>query len=369
MWNSATRRRLSSSVASTCNPLRRHRQQQQQRQQRQHGFNLKDISFDSLVALAIPIGCLSLLTEAYFRTNLSDADTPASCANSESSRILLEHHVRELEQHGLVVIPNAISQTILTAAQRDIAQQQQQQLVFEPSANDSDVRQDQITWVRDDPVSDHDMADHEHQQSKQQNSTRQNKDNKNNGLVQCIHLVRGIAHALEKHNYTGSHHHRVPKDCQLALYKGDESAQYHRHLDRCTTPLHELGLLSWLRASDYRGRTITIILYLNHADRPVEAGGLLRCWTVQQQQQPGGEDGEGSGNGNTVSSSLNESTSALLSSSSSPSSSASFMRDVQPIGGTLLIFQSDKIEHMVLPSSVDRYALTSWIDGRINVCS
>jgi hypothetical protein len=122
------------------------------------------------VALAIPIGCLSLLTEAYFCTNLSDADTPASCANSESSRILLEHHVRELEQHGLLVIPDVISQTILTAAQRDIAQQQQQQLVFEPSANDSDVRHDQITWVRDDPVSDHDRADHEHQQSKQQNS-------------------------------------------------------------------------------------------------------------------------------------------------------------------------------------------------------
>jgi hypothetical protein len=109
------------------------------------------------------------------------------------------------------------------------------------------------------------------------------------------------------------------------------------------------------------------ILYLNHADRPVEAGGLLRCWMVQQ-QQPGGEDGEGSGNGNTVSSSLNESISAL-SSSSSPASSASFMRDVEPIGRTLLIFQSDTIEHMVLPSSVDRYALTSWIDSRINVCS
>ncbi|KAI2512505.1 prolyl 4-hydroxylase alpha-subunit [Fragilaria crotonensis] len=87
--------------------------------------------------------------------------------------------------------------------------------------------------------------------------------------------------------------------------------------------LSELGLLEWWRLSDYRQRVTTVILYLNEPDRQESDGGMLRCWANPKDREE------------------------------------SF--DIVPKGGTLVIFQSDLVEHMVLPSSVDRYALTNWV--------
>lgn len=267
--------------------------------------SLSSVRGDTVVAVTIPIGCAALLLEAYCRTELGDAEQPTDCAFAPSQSLITADHVRELEQTGIVVLPNAVPADRIVATRREIHQLQGS--FFEQSTNESDVRQDKLQWVAE--------ADNDGHMKVGKN------------LSFCIRLIRGIVHALEHEAYQGSHSHVVPRQCQLAFYRGDEKASYQRHLDRCNSPLTELGLLEWMRLSDYRGRSLTTILYLNEPDRPRVHGGALRCWLA-------GDDG---------------------------AHEPSF--DVQPQGGTLVIFQSDKIEHMVLPSSEDRYALTNWVHG------
>jgi Rps23 Pro-64 3,4-dihydroxylase Tpa1-like proline 4-hydroxylase len=37
--------------------------------------------------------------------------------------------------------------------------------------------------------------------------------------------------------------------------------------------------------------------------------------------------------------------------------------DVQPVGGTLIVFDANRMHHKVLPSHKDRLAITCWING------
>lgn len=83
---------------------------------------------------------------------------------------------------------------------------------------------------------------------------------------------------------------------------------YQRHLDR-------------FRDDDRR--TVTVVLYLNDPDWCEADGGAMRM------HLPEGE------------------------------------RDVLPLGGTLVCFMSDQIEHEVLPARRQRLALTGWIRRRV----
>jgi len=88
--------------------------------------------------------------------------------------------------------------------------------------------------------------------------------------------------------------------------------------------MQDMGLVGWLRASDYRHRCVTVILYLNAPDW--YSGGELRLFDSN------GNDDEHS--------------------------------DIVPTGGKLILFDSSRVEHQVLASHVDeRYALTCWING------
>ena len=187
-------------------------------------------------------------------------------------------------------------------------------------------------------------------------------------MIHCIKLLRGIPYILNKFHYTAcGPEYVVPRQCQLALYKriilkeGEEEEEagaapisntdnnvssstaptskaaegYVRHLDRCTLSISEMGLLGWLRASDYRHRVITAILYLNSPTW--NSGGELRLFDYNN-------------NNNTA----------------STSSSDDNYLDILPTGGKLILFDSSKVEHQVLASHVggeDRYALTCWFNG------
>lgn len=168
--------------------------------------------------------------------------------------------------------------------------------------NDDDVRQDQILSIRENDEHDHGDA-----------------------LVHCMKLLRGIPFILGRFGYTTSQTHIIPRQLQLARYKPDGSV-YIRHLDRCNLSINEMGLVEWLRASDYRHRVVTAILYLN---APYwDGGGELRVFADNN----GGGDGEHS--------------------------------DINPSGGKLILFDSSRVEHQVLASrNDDRYALTCWING------
>lgn len=282
---------------------------------------------DSVIALAVPLGCIALLCEAYTRTELADAEASAACHFTPTSALIQPSHVRQLEKEGIVVIPNALSAEQLKNTRCDVVKFSNTKSFFHKSNNDTDVRQDYISWIRVDQ------------------DDRTNKELPNvfigKHLSHCVKLIRGVAKALEEHDYHGSCDHFVPQQCQLALYPGDDKSVYHRHLDRCNGTIYELGLLQWLRLSDYRERAVTVILYLNLPDRHEHEGGALRCWV-------GRDD-------------------ASNKSGSKASSEGNFQPPfvILPTGGTLVIFKSALVEHMVQPSSTDRYALTSWVSGKI----
>jgi hypothetical protein len=238
-----------------------------------------------------------VLVEAYTRTALADALSAADSRYPPMSAILKEKHVRELERGKLVVLHNVLTADTLKATQDDV-----QKLIqsMKTTDNDEDVRTDSVCWLRE-----------------------QGSD-QGDGMNHCIKLLRGVPFLLERYGYDKSHSFVVPRQCQLSQYV--PGGGYVRHVDRCLSTMAEMGLLGWWRASDYRHRTVTAILYLN--DEQWSSGGHLRCFDARS------EEGEDVG-----------------------------YRDVNPAGGTLIIFDSASVEHMVLPSTADRYALTCWING------
>lgn len=264
--------------------------------------------------------------------------------------------VQTLERDGIVIIPNAISPTLLLAVRENIhllqqqqqpqtqgetLSQQQQPFIFATSGNDSDVRQDKIVWIRrsgscarsccncDDTSSSSTTRDDSDPELGKETSLSP-KNNIGRELEYCIEFVRGIPYALEKNGYTLSNHHRIPKQCQLSMYSGDNISSYQRHLDTCTSTIYDLGLLEFLRLSDYRQRRITIILYLNESNRPIHHGGTLRCWVSKELSQ--GDYFHPP----SLSRHSQDETICKESSTYYPSF------DIQPKGGTLVIFQSHR---------------------------
>ena len=213
----------------------------------------------------------------------------------------------------MVVIDNVLSPSTLRCAR---ARAEMLGSAMEPSPNDADVRQDVTLSIREDDEHDH-----------------------GDDLVHCMRLLRGVPYLLGRHGYAASGGHVVPMWCQLAMYRPDGTSAYVRHLDRCDLPVTEMGLLGWLRASDYRHRVVTAILYLNPPDW--NGGGELRVFDGRR----GGDDDDGGGGGGG-------------------GGDAAKYSDIVPSGGKLILFDSSKVEHQVLAShGEDRYALTCWFNG------
>ena len=328
---------------------------------------------DALLALSIPVGCAAVLLEAYFRSNENDADDAITCAYAPTLELIQPHHIRTLERNGIVVIPNAISAKQTRHAQGDVERLiKSSQGELHKTSNDEDVRQDVVAWIGENILLGSIHTDKKQDTTKLQgDSNMETEDDLEHRphLLHCVRLLRGIAHALAQQGYSknssldsvkpsppeavhsrndnatthnnDNNHIRVPRQCQLACYQGNDHAGYSRHLDQCKSPLQELGLLEWLRLSDYRSRSITTILYLNEPDRPTSAGGALRCWVEKKVADEDRVD-RGEQKDTTM---FHE------------------PFDISPKGGTLVIFQSDRVEHEVLSSTQDRYALTNWISS------
>ena len=260
--------------------------------------HLRKINLDKAAIGFIIISASLVLGEAYTRTSLSDAQTAKECRYPPVSQIVNADHVKELEKRGIVVIRNVLTEKELDGSRKDVKQLSK---TMETSnyTNDNDVRQDQICLVREGDEKEH-----------------------GDDFIHCIKLLRGIPYVLKRLDYSTSSSFVVPQQCQLARYLPDGSV-YVRHLDKCNFSLSEMGLVGWLRASDYRYRTVTAILYLN--SRQWKSQGKLRCFDTEE---------------NCI--------------------------DVNPIGGTLVLFDSSKVEHQVQPSTEERYALTLWINGIMN---
>jgi hypothetical protein len=307
---------------------------------------LKVPSLDAAAITLVTSCTLFYALDAYFETDLADADSTAECRYPLTSKLIQESHVREIEHQGFTVIPNVLSREQLKEAQQNIgsmmmlSSRQQQNSKNDNNnnknnkywstsvhGNDNDVRSDSICWIREsDGTSIGDEQREKH----------------GDGLLHAIKLIRGAGYSVESHLYSKSHSHKVPQQCQLSHYSGNSEAIYRRHLDKCDHSMAEMGLFEYLRASDYRGRALTVILYLNDADW--KSGGSLRCFHTRRRNN----NIEASGDNEDV-----DRTAAFT--------------DVVPKGGTMIIFDSSRLEHAVLPSTKDRFALTCWLNGTTTI--
>ena len=109
---------------------------------------------------------------------------------------------------------------------------------------------------------------------------------------------------------------------QLALYEGD-GAHYVKHLDA-----HRISKIE---------RKLTIIIYLNDCNN----GGNLRLYHYDDNNNNNHKEIEYQNNNKEEY--MNKFT------------------DIQPIAGRMIVFESEKIEHEVLPTFENRYALTVWV--------
>jgi SM-20-related protein len=107
---------------------------------------------------------------------------------------------------------------------------------------------------------------------------------------------------------------------------------YHCHRDGVHESIWELGLLQYLKLACYRARVVTIILYLNDSLVWEEEnhGGCLRIY-------------DGTDIKDDYGSTCNE------------------VVNISPLGGRLVLFDSQRILHEVIPTFKDRFAVTIWI--------
>lgn len=125
-----------------------------------------------------------------------------------------------------------------------------------------------------------------------------------------LRTVSGFAHEFSQNGWDRPL--KVPARWMLSCYPGDAKTKYSRHTDAYS---FETG----------NRRELTMMVYLNVGWNAEANGGILR--TYLEDEHPG----EG-----TV--------------------------DVEPIAGRVVIFHSRDVPHEVLPSDVDRFALTLWVE-------
>lgn len=132
------------------------------------------------------------------------------------------------------------------------------------------------------------------------------------GTRRLLRLLAAVPALIESHGWP--RRLVLPPLLQLASYSAGSGARYTRHFD--SNP--------WEQANR---REITILLYVNHGWDAERSGGCLRL-----HPSDGGAELDGP-------------------------------RDVSPVGGRLVIFQSALQAHEVLPCSAgERIALTLWLE-------
>eukprot|EP00933_Yihiella_yeosuensis_P051552 TRINITY_DN49518_c0_g1_i1.p1 TRINITY_DN49518_c0_g1~~TRINITY_DN49518_c0_g1_i1.p1 ORF type:complete len:310 (-),score=57.27 TRINITY_DN49518_c0_g1_i1:202-1131(-) len=287
-------------------------------------------------AVVISAGCAGGAF-ALRRSYLPESDSSNACRHLKLNSFIAAESVRELETAGFIVLPNAgqavLGPSTVAGARRD-AHVLQAASRFAPGSNrGAKMRGDTVCWL----------------------CYEEQEDAIGSDLLQCMEMLRGIAYALEQNSYRGSHSHCVPKLQQLSCYPAGAAAQgYARHLDCNLQSIFDLGPLAWLKASGNRARVITAILYLNDDDWgtvPVSAvngdegnsckrdGGELRLFHGPKWFATGSDASAGEWRDFT---------------------------DIEPRGGTLVIFNSRLIEHQVFPTHWrERFALTCWVGGQM----
>lgn len=240
--------------------------------------------------------------------------------------------VRELETKGYVVIDNVLSQCQIAQIQLDLAQ-----LVAADESESNATQSNSIDVMRSDITRYLNQVDRDEVLARSVEGS-----DSGSGLLHAQNILRGIGSSLLLNQFSGfggvaSDQSRyatnlsVIDDVQLALYKGTGTAcQAHR--DGVSETFRELGLLQWLKLKCCRVRVVTAILYLNPSAPEWDEkrdGGSLRLFLDAEVSDNTGE-------------------------------TANKVVDISPVGGRMVLFDSQTVLHEVMKTNRDRHAITVW---------
>lgn len=229
--------------------------------------------------------------------------------------IISPQHIQELKDHGMVVIDNVLSSEELETTREEVVRILDHSKRFVDNPNDDlAVRSDSILWISEKISSGH-------------------KSTLTSALMQTLRLLRSIPLELTSLYGFDPEHLGVPLSNQLACYDGGGS-NYVAHRDAPAVN----GEYDWVLQPGIHDRQLTMVLYLNHStwDSSTTDGdncdGNLRCFMTTDADDCTGE-------------------------------TAKSVVNIEPIGGRLVIFDSKRVLHTVLPTKQRRIALTSWVGG------
>jgi len=236
-----------------------------------------------------------------------------------------EEQMGVLASSGLLICDDVLSASELISARRDVDKLLLGRRSFEANGHrDTDVRSDTVMWISESLL-------HE---------SILNDDYLPDSLKLLMRVVRGVPLELERGLGLGHNELGVPVSNQLACYDGG-GAKYIAHRDSPPEGASEDAaeymnrarrfLLSQHTMSD---RRYTIILYINEQSWDGDKGGYLRCYL-------GADASDDTG----------------------ASSACDQTVDIEPRGGRLVVFDSRRVLHEVLPSPRRRLALTCWCGG------
>ena len=289
----------------------------------------KKLSFDNLTFGAIfgsAIGTLSFASLGGF-SHIRDSQSSATSQSKILQPYLNKSSVDSFNKNGYLIIKNALPIEEIAQIKLDIIELGNQGRMSSGSDNASGVgtRNDSICWIR---ASDG-TSDGASEESRGYCKIPP-------GLLKCIALLRGTTFNLEYCGYNRSNNHKIPQQLQIGRFSGDMKSIYKAHRDSSANDnFWDIGFLGWLKSSDYRCRSITVILYVNAAEwdcDPSRDGGALRCYLGADMDDDTGV-------------------------------SSKSILNVSPSSGTIILFDSRYLLHEVCPSNSTRYAVTLWVNG------
>ena len=237
-----------------------------------------------------------------------------------SLQLSLQTRVAFLNKNGYLIIPDALPPSLISAARSSAndlyasssSSSSSSSSLF-GSQNHSDVRTDRVALIS--------------------SSTP----GLGAPLLAVLRHLRSLPSLLSSFPlYTLTSSHRVPLDCQLAVYDGGQTNQtfYKPHRDNPVlgTGLLDVGLTPYLKARPYKKRGLTAIVYLNGPVWREVDGGALTLY-------PGASDDDDVG------------------------TTCTRPVRVRPDGGTVVLFDSRRVLHGVEECRARRVAVTVWIEG------
>ncbi len=314
-------------------------------------------SFDKIVMFGLCICTAITISDAYYegRENLQDS---IQCSDSTSHYLgsslkFTDLEIKTLERDGFVVLQNVLSKVEVKNAMNDVKFGSMAELLNIPSlpTETLDYRSDKFICLG--------HAERDAVTARRDNHLIRQKDAQGFGgeaageaLLHAQLVLRNVGSCLQQALFRGfdAQNDRqtqgekdtqlaslcIPRSLQLSHYSPDKTF-YTPHRDAATFDFRE-GLLTYLRQHSYRKRYVTAILYLNDTSGPSlpwiaeTDGGQLRLFPYDGQE---------------------------MMDSKTPNRTAESI-DILPTGGTLVVFDSQRLLHEVRPTSRDRYALTCW---------